>query len=231
MKFIFKTFLFSILFKLNGFYTLAATSCKESSYTLVPNRSVYFASPNYPKKFEHQTQCNWLIIAPKGYRIRLEFLRFYLMSSKLRGCVYQKLQIEDMWSNKIDGPYCGNSLPPVLRSTGHMLRVKLQSDSRDIKQMFKGFQIKVTPTFEVSSPRIRDERGKWKSYKTKTSSAPTGDMSMFPDEDSLENLEGNNAIELQNKLRNFKNNMQSGEEGPMEFKPLDLYSYSIDKTQ
>jgi len=223
MKLIF--LFYSICFKLKFFQTNAATSCKETKYNLVPNRYHYFASPNYPKKFEPQTQCNWLLVAPKGYRIRLEFLRFYLMSSKLRGCVYQKLTIDDMFSNQSDGPYCGNSLPPVLRSTGNILRVKLQSDSKDIKQMFRGFQIKVTPTFEVSSPRIRDERGKWKSYKAQKTSAPTGDIPIYPpDEESLENLNGNNAVELQNKLRNFKNNMQSGEEGQMEFNPLDLPS-------
>jgi len=103
-----------------------------------------------------------------------------------------------------------------------MLRVKLQSDSRDIKQMFRGFQIKVTPTFEVSSPRIRDERGRWKLYKAQKTSAPTGDISIHPpDAASLENLSGNNAVELENKLRNFQNNIQSGEEGQMEYNPLD----------
>ena len=70
---------------------------------------------------------------------------------------------------------------------------------------------------------VRDERGKWKSYKAQKTSAPTGDIPIYPpDEESLKNLNGNNAVELQNKLRNFKNNMQSGEEGQMEFNPLDL---------
>lgn len=123
--------------------------------------------------------------------------------------------------------------------------------------MFRGFQIKVTPTFEVSSPRsktfcrklklnktvylkimtdwtvslvfatvylytVRDERGRWKLYKAQKTSAPTGDISIHPpDAASLENLSGNNAVELENKLRNFQNNIQSGEEGQMEYNPLD----------
>jgi len=151
---------------------LAATSCKETSYYLEADKSVYFSSPNFPNKFEHQTQCNWLIIAPRGYRVRLEFQKFYLMSSELRGCVYQKVQIDDLWSDTSDGPYCGNSLPPVLRSTGNRIRVKLQSDSRDVVQFYRGFRIKVTATFEVSSPRIRDESGKWELYKAQKSFSP-----------------------------------------------------------
>ena len=36
---------------------------------------------------------------------------------------------------------------------GNRIRVKLQSDSRDSNQFFRGFLIKATTTLEASSPR------------------------------------------------------------------------------
>lgn len=195
-----------------------AVSCKETSYNLSKQRYIYFASPNYPKKFETQTQCNWLLVAPRGYRVKLVFIKFYLVNAQ-RLCIHQKVQIDDLLSGRTDGPYCGNTLPPVLRSAGQMLRIKLQSDARNVNQQYVGFQAKVIATKEPSSIRIRDDMGKWRTYGAGTSGAsilkpPGADIELD------ENDNSNEATELRNKMRNFQNNMKTLTEGNAEFKPL-----------
>ena len=61
---------------------------------------------------------NYRIRAPQGYRVELEFEAFYLVGGVLEGCFSQLLKITDMFSRVTDGPYCGNTLPPRVVSTG-----------------------------------------------------------------------------------------------------------------
>jgi len=208
------------IFKLED---VTAVSCKETSYNLKQSRFVHFASPNYPRKFEPQTQCNWLLIAPVGYRVKIKFVSFYLVggqvTSRRLDCMHQKLQMNDLLSGKIDGPYCGNTPPPSLVSTGRMIRVKLQSDALNTNQYYKGFQIKAIASKEASSVRLRDSAGRWLKYSiseevdpmTSLEEALSPDYTVPPPPQDGDN--NNEAIEARNKMVNFQNNMRSLEEG------------------
>ena len=58
------------------------------------------------------------IQAPPGYRVEISFEAFYLVGGVLKGCFSQLLKITDLYSKISDGPYCGNTLPPDVVSTG-----------------------------------------------------------------------------------------------------------------
>jgi len=193
-----------------------AVSCKETKYTLQTSKFIYFASPNYPRPFESQTQCNWVVSAPKGYRVKLQFIKFYLVNSP-NICVNQNVRVVDLHSGMTDGPYCGNSLPPVVYSTGQKVRVMLQSDARNVNQLYKGFQIKAIATMQPSSVRLRDKQGKWMKY------GPRSSGNAAVPEISTEGMTENEKIEYENRKRNSENNNTPNldlEEGKKEFKPL-----------
>ena len=59
------------------------------------------------------------VTAPNRYRVELKFKFFYLLGSgQSKSCAIQHTTVRDIFSGITDGPYCGNTPPPVAVSTG-----------------------------------------------------------------------------------------------------------------
>ena len=96
-------------------------------------------TPNYPRSYPDNKQCNWNIEVPQGQRIELEFNDFETESC----CDY--LQVYDgssSSSNRI-GRYSGYSKPSKIISRGNTLFLSWRIDG---SQQRKGFKISATLT-------------------------------------------------------------------------------------
>jgi hypothetical protein len=96
-------------------------------------------SPDYPKKFNAQTQCMYSIKAPRNQRIEIEFVDFLLLTLDNDKCWRQSLSIRDPMTDISVGKYCGNTKPPRYNSQSNQLFMYLQSDTDG---EYKGFHIK-----------------------------------------------------------------------------------------
>ncbi|XP_015790048.1 tolloid-like protein 1 [Tetranychus urticae] len=108
---------------------LIATSNVEHLYS-----HAKYGDSNYDKKED----CDWVIEAPDGYRVRLRFLTFEIEAEN--DCSYDYVEIFDGYdtSSRLIGRYCGNTLPPEVLSTSEYLLVRFHSDDT---QHNKGFSI------------------------------------------------------------------------------------------
>ncbi|KAJ6666703.1 hypothetical protein lerEdw1_020427 [Lerista edwardsae] len=87
-----------------------------------------FMSPNYPMPYYHNAECYWLLRASHGSPFQVQFDQFHLESHPR--CQYDYLAVYDgnTTNAKMLGKYCGNQIPPSIRSTGDSLYVKLKTD-------------------------------------------------------------------------------------------------------
>lgn len=104
-------------------------------------------SPNFPDKYEHSTNCSWIIEAPIGNKINLTFSHFDLEgSSDSNGtCEFDYLQImegkNDIANTEL-GRFCGNvELPLKISSTQHQIYINFVTDSFIA---FNGFRLEWT---------------------------------------------------------------------------------------
>ena len=108
------------------------------------NEKNEITTPNYPRGYPRNKECNWNIEVPQGRQIELEFNDFRLESE--RGCNNDYLQVFDGRSSSsraIDGKLCGHSKPSKIISSGNTLFLYWKSDS---STSFKGFEISATLT-------------------------------------------------------------------------------------
>ncbi|XP_076803128.1 uncharacterized protein LOC143447081 [Clavelina lepadiformis] len=117
-------------------------------------------SPGFPTKFPPQTQCYWRLMAPEGYRIKLQFLRFSLVAPTQDGiCNWQWLQIidGDAGSYDQDGGHrvCGKQSPGTIVSSGRVLKLSLQSNTGSASQTYESFQASYAQTHD--NPRIPEQ--------------------------------------------------------------------------
>nr|CAB3260440.1 uncharacterized protein LOC100175401 [Phallusia mammillata] len=208
-------------------------SCRVMNAKASKSRKL-FASPNFPEKFAEQTQCTWIVKAPSGYRVRLSFKSFYLVGASMKQCTRQKLKIEDLFTGLIDGPYCGNTLPPEVVSTGQGFRVTLESNAVGMHATYKGFQIVYHLTTAPSSQRMRDSAGLWQTYRLtgngftlppQTAPTPT----RGPDEVDSNNNAAIDAINNEvNANKNNDKNMELNNQHEEQYLPIpDVYDTSI----
>ncbi|XP_053120680.1 cubilin [Hemicordylus capensis] len=87
-----------------------------------------FMSPNYPLPYFHNAECYWLLKASRGSPFEIQFDQFHLESHSR--CAFDYLAVYDGNSTnaKVLGKFCGNQIPPSIRSTGDTLYVKLRTD-------------------------------------------------------------------------------------------------------
>ncbi|XP_067326675.1 cubilin [Anolis sagrei] len=87
-----------------------------------------FMSPNYPLPYHHNAECYWLLKSSRGSPFEIQFDQFHLESH--RSCEYDYLAVYDgnSTSAKMLGKFCGNEMPPAIRSTWDSLYVKLRTD-------------------------------------------------------------------------------------------------------
>lgn len=115
----------------------------ECGGTLTATTSTIF-SPNYPKVYEKNETCEWLISIDPTHRIELNLLDFDVEPSN--NCEKDVLFIFDGSEedeNRILLKHCGNSLPNVTKifSTSNTMLVVFKTDT-DLE--FKGFKANYT---------------------------------------------------------------------------------------
>uniref|UniRef100_A0A182INM1 Uncharacterized protein n=1 Tax=Anopheles atroparvus TaxID=41427 RepID=A0A182INM1_ANOAO len=87
-------------------------------------------------KYQHDAQCEWIIVAPVGHAIQLTWNSFELELSA--NCVYDYVQVFDNSSmaDSLVGRYCGSEKPPAITSSGNMLTIRFVTDSSSSKDGF-----------------------------------------------------------------------------------------------
>lgn len=90
-------------------------------------------SPRNLNTYENGLNCTWLLSAPAGYLIEINWLSFNLEDSY--HCTYDYVQIFD--NTTLDDPskstemgkFCGNRLPPTMTTTSNVATVYFEIDS------------------------------------------------------------------------------------------------------
>jgi len=86
-----------------------------------------------PGQYNDNMNCTWVIKAPEGKNVVLQFEQFDIEPSN--GCRYDKLVVvegEKLEGGKQLAMYCGRStegLPPMIRTAGNVMTVMFQSDA------------------------------------------------------------------------------------------------------
>ena len=83
------------------------------------------ATPNHPNFYPSSAQCSWLIKAPIGFIIRFTFTIFVLEPHA--NCSFDRVEVYDS-DKALIGKFCGNTIPPVLTSSGNKLLIVFLSD-------------------------------------------------------------------------------------------------------
>lgn len=123
-----------------------------------------FTSPNFPKSYNNNVECVWIIEQIYGYLIQVEFLgRFEVEQDG--SCSKDYVQIDDMEEDnswKLRNKFCGSTRPPTLISKTNKLRVIFHSNEQIRGD---GFNLKYTavcggnftkPAGEIFSPNYPD---------------------------------------------------------------------------
>lgn len=86
--------------------------------------------------YKSNAVCRWLIYAPKGYVIQMNFISFELEQDSM--CKYDFVKIFNNGSGMGDavGPFCGTNAPKVITSTDNIATVLFQTDSSTAKDGF-----------------------------------------------------------------------------------------------
>lgn len=86
-------------------------------------------SPGYPKNYQPNVDCIWVITAPEGHHIELEFKQFDI-DKVGQGCRYDYVEVRD--GNSRDSPslgrHCGTSALETFKTITNHARIRLHSD-------------------------------------------------------------------------------------------------------
>ncbi|KAL7042861.1 hypothetical protein ACKWTF_001317 [Chironomus riparius] len=100
--------------------------------------SSIISSPNYPNIPQPHIECTWIIVAPAGERIRIDFLdRFDLMVSSSCEKEFVELREGSTMAASLIETFCGNKNPPTKYTKSNVLRVKFFTDIPEPKNGFK----------------------------------------------------------------------------------------------
>ncbi|XP_036131390.1 cubilin [Molossus molossus] len=104
-----------------------------------------FTSPNYPMPYYHSSDCSWLLRSSHGSPFELEFEEFHLEHHP--DCTADYLAVYDgpSTSSHLLTQLCGNEKPPLIRSSGDSMFLKLRTDEG---QQGGGFLAKYQQTCE-----------------------------------------------------------------------------------
>ncbi|KAK6490383.1 versican core protein-like isoform X1 [Huso huso] len=88
-----------------------------------------FQSPGFPQSYLSDMDCTWVIEAPVGHIVHLDF--HSLVLEEHRTCQYDYVIVYDgRGAAKQElGRFCGSELPPQLRATSNAMMVVMKSDS------------------------------------------------------------------------------------------------------
>ncbi|KAK9396207.1 cubilin [Crotalus adamanteus] len=95
---------------------------------ILTTSSGIFMSPNYPMPYYKNAECYWLLKSSHGSVFELYFDQFHLEAHS--SCYFDYLAVYDGNSSNSNmlGKFCGNQIPPTLRSTSNNMYIKLRTD-------------------------------------------------------------------------------------------------------
>ncbi|TDH09242.1 hypothetical protein EPR50_G00084730 [Perca flavescens] len=107
-------------------------------------------SPNYPQFYNNDCVLRWVVYAPQGHVVKLDFADFYLEESD--GCLYDSLTIlGDVEGTEEIVVLCGGSIPPSVLSYHSVMVLQFSSDSSITRRGFSA-----TLTF-ISRTELHDQ--------------------------------------------------------------------------
>ncbi|MEE6466792.1 hypothetical protein FKM82_007053 [Ascaphus truei] len=98
-------------------------------------------SPNYPRPYDNNTECSWVIRVDFGHRVFLNFTDFDIESHY--SCNYDSVSVYDGPNSDAQtlGVLCGRQLPRAITSTQNTMFVRLRSDHSN---QHRGFSARFT---------------------------------------------------------------------------------------
>ncbi|NXY42567.1 CUBN protein, partial [Ceuthmochares aereus] len=86
------------------------------------------SSPNYPEPYSNLNRCSWLLEAPEGETITLNFTAFHVENHVL--CKWDSVTILNGGSpgSPVIGKYCGNTSPGTIQSGSNKIVIIFNSD-------------------------------------------------------------------------------------------------------
>lgn len=110
----------------NATYTLIDVKCggviKSLGHEIQPPKQSSSA-------YEHDADCVWVIVAPKGFIVQLTFSTFHLELSSDCELDYVSLYDGTVRNGTNIQKYCGTDLPPISQSSDNVLSLQFVSDS------------------------------------------------------------------------------------------------------
>ena len=116
--------------------------------------SGFFTTPNYPKSYPSNMECEWTIVTSQGYTIELKFEEFNLENSG--ACLYDFVDVRDGSSefSSLINRFCASSIIAPIRSSNNSLFIKFKSDSNVSETGFRASWRRVpfnTSTIQAST--------------------------------------------------------------------------------
>lgn len=106
---------------------------------IVKNASEIIKSPMDTDEngvYKPNLKCRWLVFAPIGHVIQMNFLNFELEKDSV--CKYDFVKIFNNGTGKGEamGPFCGVNAPKVVTTLDHIAMIQFQTDSSNAKEGF-----------------------------------------------------------------------------------------------
>nr|XP_023417709.1 cubilin [Cavia porcellus] len=133
-----------VLFSSSGFSAYWDGSLTGCGGNLTTSTGI-FTSPNYPMPYYHSSECYWWLKSSHGSPFELTFKDFHLEHHP--NCSLDYLAVYDgaSTSSHLLTKLCGDEKPPLIRSTGDSMLLKLRTDE---VQQGGGFKVEYSQTCE-----------------------------------------------------------------------------------
>ena len=123
-------------------------------------RNGTFTSPNFPGSYPNNARCEWRILVPYGYRVRLSFTAFNTESC----CDHVEIRSN---STGLHRRFSGSTLPPYLLG-GQEIRVNFRSDGSVTRSGFRAvFTAVYGPPYVTTRPPIHTTTRPGKNFDHK----------------------------------------------------------------
>lgn len=95
-------------------------------------------TPNYPSSPKPFSECEWIITAYPGKRLRIQFDEKFDLTNSIN-CEEEYVEIRDGGTqfSKLIGKFCGSSVPNAIYTTNNIVRIKYLNDISSPKIGFK----------------------------------------------------------------------------------------------
>ena len=118
-------------------YEEVSEKCGEEVRLSSDSASGIITSPNYPNIPNAHTECSWVVVAPIGESIRVDFIERFDLNYDLK-CEHEYVELRDgsTQNARLIGTYCREK-PMTIHTQSNVLRVKYFTDLTDPKNGFK----------------------------------------------------------------------------------------------